>query len=366
MKVAIVGLRGFPDVQGGVEKHVESLAPLLVHQGLTVTVYVRAPYMTHLSGHDWHGVRLRRIWCPVNKFSETLVHTFLSVLAARIDGNQTIHFQAIGPSFFAPLARLLGMRVVMTHHGSDYLRQKWGPLARAYLKCSEYLGVRSAHRVVVISLSIQKFLLQRYRCQSVLIPNGVSRFPVCDIRQEALEPFGLSRGRYVLHVGRLVPEKRHHDLIDAFAKADRPGWKLVFVGAADHDDVYSCSVLARASESVCFLGRQNPSELVQLYAQCGLFALPSSHEGLPIALLEAMSLGAPFVLSDIEPHTELQLPLDCYFPLGDTDALASRIHLLTEATCDGERWEEWSVWVRKNYDWNVIAERTSSLYTLES
>jgi len=349
-------------VQGGVEKHVESLAPLLARRGVEVTVYVRAPYMKHVSADHWQGVRLRRLWCPVNKFSETLVHTFLAVWAARFDGNQVIHFQAIGPAFFAPLARLLGMRVVMTHHGSDYLRQKWGGLARAYLRSAEYLGVRCSHHVVVISRSIQRFILQHYQRETELIPNGVSAFPDRKIEALALEPFGLRPGQYVLHVGRFVPEKRHHDLIDAFAQAALPGWKLAFVGAADHDDAYSASVLSRASDSVCFLGRQNPAELLQLYAQCGLFALPSSHEGLPIALLEAMSLGAPFVMSDIEPHTELQLPEECYFPLGDVGALAQRLQQLTDQSRKLPAWAAWAQWCKDNYDWNAVAEHTALLY----
>jgi len=362
MKVAIVGLRGFPDVQGGVEKHVESLAPLLARKGLEVTVYVRSPYMRHVQGDRWNGVRLRRIWCPVNKFSETLVHTFLSVWAAFFDGHRVIHFQAIGPAFFVPMARLLGMRVVMTHHGCDYQRQKWGRLARAYLRCSEWLGVRFSHRVVVISGSIQRFIKARFDRDTELVPNGVSAFPDDDIRPEALKPFGLTSGRYILHVGRFVPEKRHLDLIEAFARAELPGWKLAFVGAADHEDVYSALVMSHASDSVRFLGRQKPRELAQLYAQCGMFVLPSSHEGLPIALLEAMSLGAPFVLSDIEPHTELQLPESCYFPLGDTLALAEGIGHLALRPDAGRRWSHWAEWVRLHYDWTSIAERTALIY----
>jgi glycosyltransferase involved in cell wall biosynthesis len=159
-----------------------------------------------------------------------------------------------------------------------------------------------------------------------------------------------------------VPEKRHFDLIEAFAKARLPGWKLAFVGAADHEDAYSALVMAHATDSICFLGRQKPRELAQLYAQCGMFVLPSSHEGLPIALLEAMSLGAPFVLSDIEPHTELQLPQWCYFPLGDSNALAERIIHLAGCSDAGRRWDDWAEWVKQNYDWISIAERTALLY----
>ncbi|TDR77813.1 glycosyltransferase family 4 protein [Paludibacterium purpuratum] len=360
MKVAIVGLRGFPQVQGGVEKHVESLSPLLVQQGVAVTVYARSPYMRHLHQPCWQGVRLRRIWCPTGKSTETLVHTFLSVWAAFFEGHRVIHFQAIGPSFFVPMARLLGMRVVMTHHGCDYQRQKWGWLARCYLRAAEALAVRYAHQVIVISHSIQRFVDRRYGAKSVWLPNGVSAFPDHAIEPERLRPFDLPPGQFILHVGRFVPEKRHHDLIDAFVQADLPGWKLVFVGAADHEDAYSSSVLARATGKVRFVGRQMPAQLLQLYAQCGLFVLPSSHEGLPIALLEAMSLGAPFLVSDIDAHTELELPAACYFPLGDVATLAQRIRQRT-ASPNLDR-SYWAQWARERFDWCAIAERTATLY----
>ncbi|BCL74680.1 glycosyl transferase [Jeongeupia sp. HS-3] len=359
LKVAIVGLRGFPDVQGGVERHVESLAPLLVQQGARVTVYVREPYMRHFAGDVWQGVRFCRIWSPVGKSSEALVHTLLAVLAAAWQRNEVIHFQAIGPSFFAPLARLLGMKVVMTHHSQNYLSQKWGKGARLFLRTAERFGVLGAHRVVVISRHLQQWVAHAFGKDAVLIPNGVTVFPAGSGDADLLPAMGLAGARYLLHVGRLVPEKRHHDLIDAFLRRPPPGWKLAFAGAADHADAYSASVLARAGDNVVFLGRKNAAELASLYAHCGMFVLPSSLEGLPISLLEALSLGAPSIVSDIEPHLEMQLPAESYFPLGDVDALAERI---THFAQIGARWDDWAERVRRDYDWHAVARNTHALY----
>ncbi|SMC23063.1 Glycosyltransferase involved in cell wall bisynthesis [Andreprevotia lacus DSM 23236] len=359
MKVAIVGLRGFPDVQGGVERHVESLAPLLAEQGAQVTVYVRAPYMKHVAGDEYRGVRFCRVWSPTGKASETLVHTFLSVLAAAWQRNKVIHFHAIGPSFFVPLARLLGMHVVMTHHGQDYQRQKWGKGARWFLRTAEKFGVRWANHVVVISHQLKRLVNETFQREAALIPNGVTGFPDGSGDAALLADMGLEPGRYVLNVGRFVPEKRHHDLIDAFLRKPPTGWKLVFAGAADHEDSYSRTVLARTSEQVVFLGRKNANELASLYGHCGLFVLPSSHEGLPIALLEALSLGAPSVVSDIEPHLELDLPAESYFPLGDIGALADRI---THFVQQPARWDDWAARVQRDYHWPSVAQRIHTLY----
>ncbi|AOY01897.1 glycosyltransferase family 4 protein [Jeongeupia sp. USM3] len=359
IKVAIVGLRGFPDVQGGVERHVESLAPLLVSQGADVTVYVRAPYMRHVKGDHWQGVRFCRIWSPVGKSTETLAHTLLAVLAAAWQRNRVIHFHAIGPSFFVPLARLLGMKVVMTHHGQDYQRQKWGRGARLFLRTAERFGVLGAHRVIVISQQLRRWVQTGFGKDATLIPNGVTAFPEGSGDAGLLPAMGLEAGRYILHVGRFVPEKRHHDLIDAFLRRPPPGWKLAFAGAADHADAYSASVLERAGDDIVFLGRKTATELASLYAHCGVFVLPSSHEGLPIALLEALGLGAPAIVSDIEPHLEMQLPAESYFPLGDTDALAERLGCFATG---GPRWTAWAERVRRDYDWHAVTRRIHDVY----
>lgn len=359
MKVAIVGLRGFPNVQGGVERHVESLAPLLVEAGAEVTVYVRAPYMRHVPLDEYQGVSFCRVWSPTGRATETLVHTFLAVLAAAWHGNRVIHFHAIGPAFFVPLARLLRMRVVMTHHGQDYQRQKWGKGAKAFLRLSEALGVRFSHRVVVISQQLQRLVNGPFRREAALIPNGVTALPEPRDDAALLAQMGLVAGQYVLNVGRFVPEKRHLDLIAAFRHQPPAGWKLAFAGAADHENDYSRSVLGHAADDIVFLGRKNAAELSVLYRNCGVFVLPSSHEGLPIALLEALSLGAPSIVSDIEPHLEMQLPGESYFPLGDVVALAARIqHFATRPA----RWTDWAQRVKQDYDWKSVARKIYALY----
>lgn len=361
MKVGIIGLRGIPDVQGGVERHVESLAPLLVAAGHEVTVYARAPYMADFDSPAWRGVKICKVWSPQHKFTETLLHTFLAIWVAFFQRQQLVHIHAIGPAFFAPLARLLGMKVVMTHHGQDYARQKWGRGAKAFLRLSEFLGVKSASKVIVISHGLQDLVQNTLSRPAKLIPNGVTGFATDAIRPADVEQLGLQPYRYILHVSRFVPEKRHHDLIDAFKQAALPGWKLVFAGEADHADDYSRSVLERASEQVVFLGRQNVQQLAYLYAYSGVFVLPSSHEGLPIALLEALSLAAPVIVSDIPPHLELSLPEKCYFPLGDTAQLAARLQQYAAEDLS-QRWSDSALWVKQNYDWPAIAEKTSAVY----
>lgn len=364
LHIAFLGLRGFPDVQGGVETHCAHLCPLLVEMGCEVTVLARAGYQLpeYLAG--WCGVKFRPIWTPRSKGAEAIVHTLLGVLYAGLWLRpDVLHIQAIGPALMAPLARLLGLRVVVTHHGPDYDRQKWGRLAKWVLRTGEAAGMRFANARIVISRTIRDLVQSKYRLGSELIPNGVT-LPELPETTGVLDQFGLAPGKYVLLVSRLVPEKRHLDLVHAFAQAQLSGWKLALVGGSDHPDDYSRAVeeATRRTSGVVATGFQSGLALRELYAHAGVFVLPSSHEGLPIALLEALSYGLPVIASDIPANLEVGLPEDGYFPLGDVEALASRLQDQVgreEAPSVRAARREWVV---SRYDWQVIARQTLGVY----
>jgi len=363
MRIAFIGLRGFPNVQGGVETHAEHLCPRLVAMGCNVEVIVRGPYQPAQPEY-WHGVKFKRIWSPKSKRFEAVFHTFLGILYAGVVSRPDIlHIQAIGPALMTPLAKLLGLRVVVTHHGPDYDRQKWGKFARAALRLGERFGMRWSNARIVISKVIAGIVQKAHQRDSVLIPNGVV-LPALPKTTATIDQFRLERGKYVVIVSRMVPEKRHLDLIAAFRTAAIPGWRLVIVGSSEHPDSYVREVMDSASTSadiVC-TGLQTGQALKELYGHAGIFVLPSSHEGLPIALLEALSFGLPVIASDIPANLEVGLPEGSYFPLGSVEALAERLtdfasRQLTDHVRDQRR-----EWVATRYDWSAIARRTLDVY----
>ncbi len=363
--VAFLGLRGFPQVQGGVETHCAHLCPILSEMGCKVTVIARSGYQKPEFFAGWQGVSFRTLWAPRTKGTEAIVHTLLGVLYAgfwlRPD---VLHIQAIGPALMAPLARLLGLNVVVTHHGPDYDRQKWGPLAKRVLRMCEFAGMRFSDARVVISQTIAGLVQRKYGVDSDLIPNGVT-LPVLPSTEGALNKFGLVKGKYVLLVSRLVPEKRHLDLIRAFEMAHLPDWKLVLVGGSDHPDDYCRAIEQQVAQvsGVVATGFQSGLALMELYAHAGAFVLPSSHEGLPIALLEALSFGLPVVASNIPANTEIGLPAESYFVLGDVAQLATRLRQCHAAgNLDMAKRDEIRDWVGQRYDWHTIAGQTLSVY----
>ena len=362
ISVMMLGLRGFPYVQGGVEAHTEHLCSHLVALGCDVTVLVRSPSQRVEIGSVWKGVKFVALWAPRSSGLETVVHSFLGVLYASIKRPDILHIQAIGPALVVPLAKILGLRVVVTHHGPDYDREKWGLLARFILKLGERWGMTWANRRIVISKVISDLVLAKYGEASVLIPNGVD-LPQLPNSIEALKQFDLTPGHYVLLVSRLVPEKRHLDLIAAFKRASLPDWKLVIIGDINHPDAYQREVMKYASEAnVVIAGFQYGLALEEIYANAGLFVLPSSHEGLSIVLLEALSYGLKVIASDIPANLEVGLPVEHYFPLGDISVLADLIRMLSGKTIALKDQENTRAWVAQYYDWQDIAEKTLKLY----
>lgn len=363
LRVMMLGLRGFPQVQGGIETHAEHLAPLLVQQGCDLEVIVRAPYQPMHIGSAWQGVKFTRLWAPKSKGFEAIVHTFLGVLYAAIKRPDILHIHAIGPALLTPLARLLGLKVVVTHHGPDYDRQKWGNFAKFVLKTGEWAGMRFSNGRIVISNVIRDLVAQKHAVPSEIIRNGVD-MPELDSCESHLAKFGLSKQRYILLVSRLVPEKRHLDLIEAFNRAKLSGYKLVFVGSSDHPDAYVAELEQMASkhQHIVLTGFQKGEVLRSLYTHAALFVLPSSHEGLSISLLEALSYGLPVLASDIPANLELELNPTVYFELGNVTMLAEKIRSKLQHPQSYEAKMDKRAWVDSQFNWRKVAEKTYSEY----
>ena len=233
MKIVVTGTRGIPAIMGGVETHCEELFPRVVALGYDVTVMRRSSYVAD-SLTEWHGVKLMDIPTPRKKAFEAIVHTVRAVIAARRLGADVVHIHAIGPALVTPLARLLGMKVVFTHHGPDYDRDKWGAAAKMMLRLGEMLGCRFANRVIVISDVIRNLIASKHgRTKGVsLIYNGVPAADKCHF-PEYFSELGITEGNYVLGMSRFVPEKNLHHLIEAFSRVKSEGLKLVIAGDSD-------------------------------------------------------------------------------------------------------------------------------------
>lgn len=367
MKIVVTGTRGIPNVMGGVETHCEELFPRIAAMGEDVTVIRRKSYVSD-GLKEWKGVKLVDIETPKKKSFEAIIHTYRAINKAKKLGADILHIHAIGPALLVPYAKMLGMKVVFTHHGPDYDRDKWGRAAKVVLKLGERMGCMFADDVIVISDVIRNLIKEKYgRTKNVhLIYNGVSEPEVCDY-PEYFEELGIRKGRYILGMCRFVPEKNLHHLVEAFGRIKNEKLKskdggdddikLVLAGDTDFEDDYSKGLKEMARKNgVVLTGFVKGRKLHSLLTNCMCYCLPSSHEGLPIALLEAMSYGVKVIVSDIPANLEVGLDKDDYFPVGNVDELAKK---LKEVISREPQHIDYDM---AKYDWDKIAKEVRGVY----
>jgi glycosyltransferase involved in cell wall biosynthesis len=362
LRVTMLGIRGFPNVQGGAEKHAEKLSCALAELGCRVEAIVRSGYVAKRS-KSWGGVKLSHLWAPRITGLEAFAHTFLGVVRAAFSRPDILHIHAIGPAFFTPLARALGLRVVVTHHVLNYENEKWGPVARSILRFGEWAGMAFANGRIAVSEGLAKQMARTYRVPVSAIPNGIDKPPAVH-STDTLQAFGLTANRYALTVARIDEQKRQLDLIAAYATLRAPTWKLALVGGADYSTNYARTVAeaARNTPGVVMLGHQTGAALAELYTHAGVFVLPSSHEGQPIAVLEAASYGLGVILSDIPAHREIAMPRARYFAVGDIASLAGHLEAVVAAPA-AERLDAIERdRLMARHDWHTIAQRTLAVY----
>ena len=364
MKVVALGTRGIPDIPGGVESHCQELYPRLVNAGCQITVITRRNYIRDLQQTNFKGVTLKHIYSPKNKGLEAILHTFLGVCYARTQSPDVLHIHAIGPSLMVPFARLLGLKVVITNHGPDYDRDKWGGLASTTLKVGEKLGGLFANQVIVISEVIGQIIRDRCHRESHLIYNGVT-IPVPSPNINFLQSLGVQPNQYIVAVARFVPEKGLHDLIEAFNRSNL-NCDLVIAGDADHEDSYSKQLKQTAAKNprIKLTGYITGDDLNQVFANARLFVLPSYHEGLPISLLEALSYGIMPLVSDIPANLEVKLDKQYYFCTKNIDSLGSSLQNLWHSEFTDTDKAKLREFVRHKYDWDKIATQTLGVYQL--
>lgn len=368
----MIGHKRIPSREGGIEIVVEALSVRLAKLGNTVVAYNRSG--SHVSGKqfstekqkEYRSVKLVTVYTPQAKALNAIVYSFFATVRALFGGYDVIHFHAEGPAAMCFIPKMFGIRTVVTIHGLDWKRSKWGGFATKFLKFGEKTAAKYADEIIVLSEAVQKYFLDTYNRKTHYIPNGIEK-PQIKGDEEIKSKFSIEKNGYILYLGRIVPEKGIHYLIDAYSHIDTD-MPLVIAGGASHSAEYFNELKNKAEgKNIIFTDFVQGEILEELYSGAYIYVLPSDLEGMPISLMEAMSYSNCCLTSDIDECTELCKNHAVYFKKGDIKSLEEKLKYLIDNKDIVEKYKGNSAdYIVSNYNWDDITKKTLALYKGET
>ncbi|MDE5984750.1 MAG: glycosyltransferase family 4 protein [Eubacterium sp.] len=366
----MIGHKRIPSREGGIEIVVDKISTELVKRGNTVVAYNRKGH--HVSGKnfestenlkEYNGIRLKTVFTFQSSKLNAIVYSAIAAIRASFSRFDVVHFHAEGPAAMCVLPKLFGKRVIVTIHGLDWQRSKWGGFATKFLKFGEKTAAKYADEVIVLSENVQNYFLDTYNRETVYIPNGIER---AEIKKPSLitEKYNLSKDSYILFLGRIVPEKGVHYLINAF-KNIYTDKKLVIAGGSSHTSEYMNEVktLAKDDNRIVFTDFVQGQLLEELYSNAYVYCLPSDLEGMPLSLLEAMSYDNCCLTSDIPECTEVCEDKAVYFEKGNEHALQQKLQMLLKDSDLTAKYKNGAAdFICSKFNWQDIVSKTLSLY----
>lgn len=367
LRIAMFGHKRIPSREGGVEIVVEELSTRMAEKGYSVTCYNRRGH--HVSGaqfdasnaEEYKGVRIKTVWAIDRKGFAAVTASLSSAICAAFGKYDVVHIHAEGPAAMSWLPKMFGKRVIVTVHGLDHQRTKWGRFASWYIMSGEKNAVKFADEIIVLSRGVQQYFQKIYGRETVFIPNGVTRPDTYPAKQiEKL--WGLSKDSYVLFLGRIVPEKGLRYLLEAW-KGVKTDKKLVIAGGSSDTQAFMDELKAMAGDGVIFTGFQQGRVLEELYSNAYIYTLPSDLEGMPLSLLEAMSYGNCCVVSDIDECAEVVEDKAVTFKKSDVNDLKAKLQMLLDAPEMVARYKfNAADYICSKYSWKDVVDRTLTLY----
>lgn len=360
LRIAMLGTRGVPARYSGFETCVEELGARLVERGHSVTVYCRIPHVSY-PGIAYRGMRLVKLRTIRSKHLDTITHTLLSSLHALFQRYDIALFFNVGNSPLTWIPRLVGQRVVLNVDGLDWKRRKWGRFARWFIRSCERWATRFPHRLVTDSRRVQRYYQERRGAASTYIAYGAE--PLRVPPGPHLARYGLQSGRYVLFVGRLVPENCAHHLVKAFEGLSTD-MRCVIVGDAPYAAAYIRSLKATADSRVIFTGYLFGEGYRELLSNAYCFVETSEVGGTHPALLEAMASGSCVVVNDTPENLETigEVGFSYHGELGASSLRTVLDQLLKDPALVSEQAGRGLERVRAHYSWEAVTEAHERLF----
>ena len=373
LKVAMIGHKRIPSREGGIEIVVEELSIRMAKKGIEVTCYNRkgkhaldkSQKVNHIK--EYKGVKLKSVLTIDMKGLAAMTSSFFGAIKILFSKNNIVHFHAEGPCAMIPIIKFFSKKkIIVTIHGLDWQRAKWGGFATKYIKFGEKMAAKYADEIIVLSENVKKYFKDTYNRETNFIPNGVNKPDIKDV-DIIKDKFDLAKDSYILFLGRLVPEKGIHYLIEAYNKINTDK-KLVIAGGSSDTDTYFNELKEKAKDNtnIIFTGFVQGEELEELYSNAYIYVLPSDLEGMPLSLLEAMSYKNCCLTSDIPECKTVMDDNGVTFKKSDVNDLKEKLQYLVDNVDKVNKYKsEAQKKKKKKYNWDDVVDKTIELYKKE-
>lgn len=329
----ILGTRGVPAAHGGFETFAERLALYLSEKKWEVIVYCQQDDSdkTDPWEDDWKGVH--RVHIPVSQGGSlgTIVFDWKSTLhaARRHDLKLTLGYNT---AVFCARYRVAKQLNLINMDGIEWRRQKWGLVAKTWFWLNEWAGCRLGNHLVADHPEIKRHLEGRTQGSRITtIPYGADRIEAAD--ETILADYGLQSTRYAILIARAEPENSVLEVVKAWSRRPRDGWKLVILGKYDPAHAYQDEVMKAGADDVLFLGAIYEPDVVQaLRFFARLYVHGHQVGGTNPSLVEALGAGNPVLAHDNRFNRWVAGPGASYFD-GEDGCDAA----LTELLADDDR-----------------------------
>jgi len=328
---AFGGFRSLPPKEGGggADKLALELYPRIVKRGHEVIAYGRIyPGEKNIPRlNDFEGVKIISFH-TVNKAGfDTLLHSMKAtadiILRNRAD---IIHLQSGANSIWALLLRLFRKKVFVSQFAMDWKRAIWPWYAKLFYHFSNYLTAFIPNKVIFDNIYTKEYFEEKFHRQFDFIPYG-SEVKVASEDSSVFEKLGISKGEYILFVGRFIPDKGVHLLVEAFqnVKTDK---KLLLIGGSPTPNDYEKKIRKINDDRIIFPGYIYGDDTNILISHAFVYIQPSLIEGLSPVILTVMGLGTPLICSDIIENKFITGVNATHFKTGDIQDLSKKINFV--------------------------------------
>jgi glycosyltransferase involved in cell wall biosynthesis len=312
LDIGVFGARGIPSTYSGYETFLTTLLPRLADRGHSVTIYCRRGEVA--DGSPFQGVRRAVLPAVPGKQLNTLSHGVVAATQARRSRHDVVLVVNVANALICALNTATGQRVVLNTDGQEWLRGKWGRVARSFFRFSARASRHVATALVSDCGAMADVYEQEFGATSTVIPYC---FPTASISDdpEVLDPFGLEAGRYYVTGGRLNPENNVDTIAAAYTASDAP-LPLLVLGTANYDSPVQRRLdgLASRDERVRLGGHVGDRRaFLTLLARAAAYAHGHSVGGMNPSLVEAMGAGALVAALDTPFNRETLGQTGSYF-----------------------------------------------------